>query len=126
MSASDPANSPHPAVPHRGAPTPPVPKALHLDRKSHLEITWSDTDIRRYPLATLRANCPCAGCKKFREEQEQQKTARRMSLTILPTDHTGPISVTSAEMVGNYALQIQWSDAHASGIYSFEYLRTLP
>jgi DUF971 family protein len=27
--------------------------------------------------------------------------------------------------VGGYALAIQWFDGHASGIYSFQYLRSL-
>jgi DUF971 family protein len=27
--------------------------------------------------------------------------------------------------VGNYALQLTWGDGHATGIYSFRYLRTL-
>ena len=32
---------------------------------------------------------------------------------------------TIAEMVGNYAIRIDWSDGHASGIYSFQYLRDI-
>jgi DUF971 family protein len=31
----------------------------------------------------------------------------------------------SVAAVGNYALQFGWSDGHATGIYSFEYLRRL-
>jgi DUF971 family protein len=27
--------------------------------------------------------------------------------------------------VGNYALRIDWSDSHGSGIYSFQYLREI-
>jgi len=33
--------------------------------------------------------------------------------------------VLKAELVGNYALRIDWSDDHGSGIYSFEYLREI-
>jgi len=36
-----------------------------------------------------------------------------------------PPSVLKAELVGNYALRIDWSDDHGSGIYSFEYLREI-
>jgi DUF971 family protein len=28
-------------------------------------------------------------------------------------------------LVGNYALRIDWSDTHGSGIYSFQYLREI-
>jgi len=28
-------------------------------------------------------------------------------------------------MVGNYAIRIDWSDDHGSGIYSFQYLREI-
>jgi DUF971 family protein len=35
------------------------------------------------------------------------------------------VTVTSAKMVGNYAIQIDWSDQHGSGIYSFDYLREI-
>ena len=27
--------------------------------------------------------------------------------------------------IGNYAIGVDWSDGHNSGIYSFDYLRTL-
>ena len=37
----------------------------------------------------------------------------------------GPVTVVSAEPVGNYALRLQWSDDHGSGIYSFAYLREI-
>jgi DUF971 family protein len=30
-----------------------------------------------------------------------------------------------AEVVGRYALQIFWSDGHSTGIYAFDYLRSL-
>jgi len=33
--------------------------------------------------------------------------------------------VKHAELVGNYAMKIEWSDGHDSGIYSFQYLREL-
>jgi hypothetical protein len=38
-------------------------------------------------------------------------------LTILPGNYSGPITVINAQLVGNYALKIEWSDQHDSGIY---------
>jgi len=46
-------------------------------------------------------------------------------LTILPGNYAKPLSALSAELVGNYALRIDWSDEHGSGIYSFQYLREI-
>jgi DUF971 family protein len=46
-------------------------------------------------------------------------------LTILPGNYAKPLAALSAELVGNYALRIDWSDEHGSGIYSFQYLREI-
>lgn len=35
------------------------------------------------------------------------------------------VVVTGWERVGNYALRFEFSDGHASGLYSFDYLRKL-
>jgi DUF971 family protein len=35
------------------------------------------------------------------------------------------VSARSANAVGNYAIQITFSDGHATGIYSYDHLRTL-
>ena len=34
-------------------------------------------------------------------------------------------STKAAHAVGNYALQIDFNDGHATGIFSFDYLRTI-
>jgi DUF971 family protein len=36
-----------------------------------------------------------------------------------------PLKPERAELVGRYALQIFWNDGHSTGIYSFDYLRSL-
>ena len=97
------------------------PTNLDLDRKRSLTIDWSDGRHDVLPLTRLRVGCPCAACK---ESRRKQQTAKR-SLTILPGNFTGDPEVTSAELVGRYALRLHWADGHASGIYSFEYLREL-
>lgn len=65
--------------------------------------------------------CPCAQCRETRAAGSQAKGR----LTILPGNYSGPITVVAAEPVGNYAIRIDWSDGHGSGIYTFEYLREL-
>jgi DUF971 family protein len=39
--------------------------------------------------------------------------------------YTRKLKMDAVEPVGNYAIRIQWSDGHGSGIYSFEHLRKI-
>jgi DUF971 family protein len=96
-----------------------TPTRLNLKKDEKLEIGWQDGTQSVYTIAYLRAMCPCAQCKAQREEQRQRKSLLR----VLPGNHSQPLAATAAELVGNYAIRIDWSDQHGSGIYSFEYLR---
>ena len=99
-----------------------TPLKLDLKRDEHLRVEWQDGHVCVYPVAYLRKHCPCASCKHFREEQAQKPKTR---LTVFSKSTEGPISATSAQLVGGYALRIDWSDQHSSGIYSFAYLREI-
>jgi DUF971 family protein len=35
------------------------------------------------------------------------------------------LDIKQAQVVGRYALNFQWSDGHAEGIYTFDFLRQL-
>jgi DUF971 family protein len=107
-----------------------TPERLDLKRDEKLEITWQDGQHSVYTLSYLRSMCPCAQCKIVREERNPHDISpaaprKKSLLTILPGNYAKPLSVVHAEMVGNYALRIDWSDEHGSGIYSFEYLRSI-
>src|SRR5687768_6233877 len=115
-----------------------TPVRLNLKRDEKLEIDWRDGRRCVYPITLLRSMCPCASCRALREGHEGghapaiqsvppagQAPPKKMSLSILPGDYTQPLSALSAELVGNYALRIDWSDKHGSGIYSFQYLREI-
>ncbi len=102
-----------------------TPIRLDLKRDEKLEIQWQDGLKSVYPISMLRSMCPCAMCRQAREEKAKAKQQKRTSLAILSGDHSGPLAVLSAELVGGYALRLDWSDKHGSGIYSFEYLREL-
>lgn len=78
---------------------------------SVFEIDWADGSTGVIPNALLRAYCPCAGC------QGHSGTIRYRP--------GGATVIDAIEEVGAYALGISWSDGHASGIYTFRYLRTL-
>ncbi len=105
-----------------------TPVRLDLKRDERLLVQWQDGQTCLYPISLLRARCPCAQCKTIRQDQAAAAAAAkptRPKLTILPGDHSAPLAALSAELVGNYALKIEWSDRHGSGIYSFRYLREL-
>ena len=105
-----------------------TPTRLDLRRDVALTIDWQDGLKCTYPIALLRAMCPCAKCKDERKAAPATPVAagkKRTSLTVLPGDHSRPLSVLTAEMVGNYAIKLDWSDGHSSGIYSFQYLREI-
>ncbi|HVX86288.1 MAG TPA: DUF971 domain-containing protein [Phycisphaerae bacterium] len=95
------------------------PTDIHLRKAESLDITWDDGAATSLPLRFLRKNCPCAGC------QGERDILGRTHLPIVKTSYDGPITALSAELVGNYALRIAWSDRHAAGIYTFVYLRQL-
>ncbi len=96
-----------------------TPVRLHLKKSEALEITWADGHESILPLRMLRRMCPCAGC------QGERDLLGRQLLPVVKTSFDGPITALGAELVGNYALRIEWADHHQSGIYSFEYLRSL-
>jgi len=100
---------------------PAIPAKLDVKRDKHVEILWQDGRRSVYDLGYLRAMCPCAVCKEVRHPPDKKKT----SLTILPGNYAAPLTILKAELVGNYALQIDWSDDHSSGIYTFEYLQAI-
>ena len=106
-----------------------TPTRLDLKKDEKLEIDWADGLKSVYSLTLLRSMCPCAQCKLVREGADPHDISpapkRKPLLTILPGNYTGQIKVLHAELVGNYALRIDWSDDHGSGIYSFQYLREI-
>jgi DUF971 family protein len=99
-----------------------TPVKLDLKRDEKLVVQWQDGHECTYPVAYLRKRCPCASCKAFREEQAKRP---RTSLTVFSKTTEGPLAATGAQLVGGYAIRIDWSDQHGSGIYSFTYLREI-
>src|SRR3954471_16786406 len=103
-----------------------TPTRLNLKKDEKLEIEWRDGRRSTYPIAYLRSMCPCASCKAVRGGYEGHPPAiatvpppgsqqpKRTSLSILPGNYAQPLSAVKAELVGNYALRIDWSDDHGS------------
>ena len=87
----------------------PTPLEAHFADATTLVITWSDRRILHHPAHIVRAKCPCANCK------EDDSAAD-------PSTHAS-VSFLSVDEIGNYALQIGFSDGHNLGIYPFERLQ---
>jgi DUF971 family protein len=79
------------------------------------DVTWNDGHFSSYPSWYLREHCMCAACV------EEFTGVRK----ILPGSIPASLEQVSITRVGNYALQFGWSDGHNTGIYAFEYLRSL-
>jgi len=98
-----------------------TPEHLDLKKDHGLNVRWSDGVESFFPIAYLRKMSPSA------EMRELRKQMNTNPLTILPDGmaSSNPIVATDAEMVGNYAIKIHFSDGHATGLYSWTYLREI-
>ena len=109
--------------PTPGQPTPPArPNHLDLKKDHGLTVQWQDGTTSFYPVAYLRRMSPSAEVRALREEMAKNP------LTVLPAtsaDDNQSLTATGAELVGNYALRITFSDGHDTGLYSWEYLRQI-
>jgi DUF971 family protein len=103
----------------------PASVKIHVSSGAGVDISWSDGHASHYDFAFLREQCPCALCNDEREKKQavQQRTAAPQ-LAVLPMFKPKP-TARAAHAVGNYALQIEFNDGHTTGIYSFDYLRTI-
>lgn len=80
-----------------------------------LRITWSDEAVSELSFVALRASCQCAVCV-------DEITGRRR---LDPSTVADDITIEGMDAVGNYAIRIRWSDGHSSGLYTWEFLRSL-
>jgi hypothetical protein len=62
--------------------------------------------------------------KQLKKENPALGDAPVLSSPLLPM-YKPKLTAKSAHAVGNYALQIDFNDGHATGIFSFDYLRTV-
>lgn len=106
----------------QGNESPLRPRHLDLKKDRALTVQWSDGRVSIYPIAHLRRLSPSADARALREEMEHNP------LTVLPSGTGaggGALTAEGAELVGNYAIRIIFSDGHDTGIYSWAYLRSI-
>jgi DUF971 family protein len=96
------------------ASTGPAPTGITLHQKSRvLEIAFADGKSFRLPYEYLRVLSPSAEVRGHGPGQEVLQVGKRA------------VEIRSLDPVGSYAVQPAFSDGHATGIYSWEYLHHL-
>jgi DUF971 family protein len=113
-------------------PTPPDARKkptsvkIHVSSGAGVDITWADGHASHYDFAYLRDECPCATCNDEREKKQAMKALAPglSSSPVLPMFKPKP-RAKAATQVGNYAIQISFTDGHSTGIYSYDLLRDL-
>jgi DUF971 family protein len=91
--------------------TSPMPIGVTLHKQSRvLEIAYADGSSFRLPCEFLRVYSPSAEVRGHGPGQEVLQTGKRK------------VEIVRVGPVGNYALQLDFSDGHNTGIYSFDLL----
>lgn len=89
----------------------PIPTEIKLHQKSRvLEISFNDGKTFQLPCEFLRVYSPSAEVRGHEPGQEILQTGKQ------------DVSITHIEPVGNYAIQLNFSDGHNTGLYSWDLL----
>ena len=92
----------------------PNPLELTVHQKSRLlDIAFDDGAAFSIPFELLRVYSPSAEVKGHGPGQEVLQVGKR------------DVGITEVEPVGNYAIKPLFSDGHATGIFSWDYLYRL-
>ena len=97
------------------------PEHIAISKSRGIKIDWKDSHHSSYALDYLRDHCPCAVCTGAHGTTPRAKSTEQPANPFKM--YTPKLKMVDVEGVGNYAIRIQWSDGHGSGIYSFEHLR---
>jgi len=97
---------------------PSDPAHLSISKSRGIRIDWKDGSHSEYALAHLRDRCPCAGCTGA-HGMPPRRPESPFQL------YKPPPRIERVSPVGSYAIQIHWDDGHNSGIYTWEYLRSI-
>lgn len=89
----------------------PLPTEIKLHQKSRvLEIAFADGATFRLPCEFLRVYSPSAEVRGHGPGQEVLQTGKK------------EVEIARVEPVGQYAVQLHFSDGHDTGIYSWDLL----
>ena len=95
-------------------PAPAQVVDVTIERGTSIALTFDDDLVCTFALTDMRANCPCATCRGFRE---------RGAVAWPRPGQSSEIAIRDASFAGAWGLSISWSDGHDTGIYAFASLR---
>lgn len=89
----------------------PRPTEIKLHQKSRiLDISFSDGKTFQFSCEFLRVHSPSAEVSGHGPGQEVLQTGKRL------------VNIVKIEPVGNYAIQLNFTDGHNTGLYSWDLL----
>ncbi len=89
----------------------PVPQTIRLHRSSaELELVYGTGEQYHLPCEYLRVYSPSAEVRGHGQGEEVLQTGKKY------------VTIKALNPAGNYAVQIEFSDGHDTGIYSWDYL----
>jgi len=92
----------------------PIPTGIVVHSKTRvLELQYANDQTYRLAFELLRVYSPSAEVQGHGPGQETLQTGKR------------DVSIISVDPVGHYALQLNFSDGHNTGIYSWDILHDL-
>lgn len=96
------------------------PEHIAISKSKGIKIDWKDGHHSEYGLVYLRDKCPCANCTGSHGTPPRQPEFDNPFQMFKPV-----LKMLTVEPVGAYAVRINWSDGHNSGIYSWEHFRRI-
>lgn len=97
-----------------GRPADPI--RIAVSKSKGITIEWQDGHRSEYGLPYLRDRCPCATCSGVHGEDSAASPFPMFKPAL---------RLSEVEPAGRYALRLTWSDGHNTGIYTWDYLRSI-
>jgi DUF971 family protein len=94
--------------------SPALPTEIRRLGARAVRVVWADGHESEFPNTYLREHCPCAGCRA--------RPQRSLAVLNEPREEIYPVQIG---VVGRYAVSVEWSDGHDTGIYAYRTLRDL-
>ena len=96
------------------------PEHIAISKSKGIKIDWKDGHHSEYGLTYLRDKCPCASCTGAHGTPPREPESNNPLQMFKPA-----LKMLGVEPVGSYAIRINWSDGHSSGIYSYDHFRNI-
>ena len=100
------------------------PEHIAISKSKGIKIDWSDGHQSNYDVEYLREQCPCATCTGAHGTPPEKSNYSAAPKELFPM-YKPVLKMLEVDAVGSYAIRINWSDGHNTGIYSFDHFRRI-